>query len=61
MGKVVGDEIVLNTTKLIITNSHVADVYVIMGIVDGHMQSVIVGKGMKGLVTGQLERKPRIA
>jgi hypothetical protein len=51
MGRKDGDDLIVNTTKVFITNSHVADVYVVYGLVDGAPQAVIVEKA------GQLEHK----
>lgn len=53
-----GDDVIINTTKVFITNSHVADVYVVQGFIDGPaMYSIIVDKGTPGLITGQIENK----
>lgn len=56
-----GDEIVLNNTKLYVTNSHIADFYMFQGIIDGKLCQVLVDKGTPGLETGHIEDKLGLA
>ena len=57
MGTYDGEDLILNTTKVFITNSHVADLYVFSGMVDGQTIPCVVEKGAPGLITGQIENK----
>ena len=61
LGITSGDEIILNGTKLYVTNSHVADYYTFFGIIDDRLRHVIVDKGMTGLETGHIEHKMGLA
>jgi alkylation response protein AidB-like acyl-CoA dehydrogenase len=61
MGKKDGDDIILNCTKLFCTSSHVADIILVLGLIDGALQCVLVEKGMKGLETGHVEHKLGLA
>ncbi|MDD5723852.1 MAG: acyl-CoA dehydrogenase family protein [Syntrophales bacterium] len=57
MGKWDGDDLVLDCTKIFITNSHVADVNVVQGMVDRKMEVALVEKGTPGLETGDIYHK----
>ncbi len=57
MGKMDGNEVVLNTTKVMISNNGVCDLYVINGTIDGVKSSVIVERGTPGLEDGFFEHK----
>ncbi|MEL7563313.1 MAG: acyl-CoA dehydrogenase family protein [Dehalobacterium sp.] len=56
-----GDEIVLNNTKLYVTNSQVADFYIFNGFIDGTLCYVIIDKGTPGLEDGHIEHKMGLA
>jgi alkylation response protein AidB-like acyl-CoA dehydrogenase len=57
MGTWDGEDLVVDCTKLFITNSHVADVNVVQGMVDGKLTLGIVEKGTPGLETGDIYHK----
>ena len=57
MGNMDGDEVILNTTKIMISNNGVCDMYVISGKIDGEKSCVIVERGTPGLEDGYFEHK----
>lgn len=57
MGRFDGDEVVLNTTKIMISNSGVCDTYVISGKINGVKSAVIIERGTPGLEDGFFEHK----